>query len=476
MNGLPRRDFLRFGLAAALCGAAGSDWAQEVDSRDPQATEPNPIHPDQPPMGWAQLPSILAAIVPPQFPDRDFVITDFGASGTDANPALTAAIRACHQAGGGRVVIPAGIWYSNGPVHLLSNVNLYLEKNSILIFPFAPSAYLPVQRVRWQGIRCYNYSPLIYAYGQRNIAITGSGRIDGNGWRWARWANQQAPDWLLLQKMARTGVPVEQRIFGAGHRLRPSLFEVSDCQNILVQGVTFGGSPFWTLHPVFCTNVTFQGVTVIPGGVQNDDGCDPDSCQNVLIEGCNFTTGDDNVSIKAGFNLDAEGLPGCANIVIQNCNCLRSDWSGLTLGTDVASGIRNVFIQNCTVNHCLHAHYIKARGDWGGSVENVYIRSNQVGTCECLLTLQPDCYHGPGPLGPPIYSNINMQDVTCAESKGAAFFFSGDPRLPIDEVNLANINVGHAKSVASIENTTGLTGNDIVVNGKPIYLSKSGGV
>jgi hypothetical protein len=466
MQSLPRRNFLRIGLAAAVCGAARPGSARPVDRRIP-------LRPDSPSVGWDQLPSILANIVPPQFPDRDFLITDYGASaelGSDANPALNAAVRACNQAGGGRVVVPAGIWTLNGPIHLLDNVNLYVEADATINFAFVPDAYLPVQLVRWQGIRCYNYSPLIYAYQRKNIAVTGSGYINGNGWQWSPWANKERPAYMLLQRMAKTGVPVDKRIFGDGHYMRPTLFEAYDCQNILLQGVTLGGSPLWTMHPVFCTNVTIQEVNVIPGAL-NDDGCDPDSCTNVLIEGCNFSTVDDNVSIKAGFNPDAEGLPGSENIVIQNCNCLHSDWSGLTIGTDVGSGTRNVFIQNCTVNDCENAHYIKARANWGGAVENIYIRSNQVGTCDSLFTLQPDSYDQSGPLGPPIYSNINMQDVTCLKSKGPAFLFDGDPRLPIDEVNLIDIDVKRARSAESIENTTNLNASDITVNGDSIFLA-----
>lgn len=468
MQGIPRRDFLRFGLTA-MCGASRHAWGRQGRILFPFE---RPMRSPGPPVGWAQLPTILASIVPPQFPDRDFVITDYGATtaiGSDSNPALNAAIRACHRAGGGRVVVPAGHWTCHGPILLLGNVNLYLESNAIIEFGYNPSDYLPVRLVRWQGIRCYSHSPLIYAYRQNNIAITGSGTFNGNGFRWAQWAATENHDWALLQKMARTGVPVGQRIFGAGSRLRPTLFEAYDCQNILLQGVTFEGSPFWTMHPVFCTNVTIQEITVIRGEL-NDDGCDPDSCLDVLIEGCSFSTVDDNISIKAGYNPDAEGLPGCENIVIQNCNCLRSTWSGLTIGTDVAGGVRNVFIQNCTVNRCINAHYIKARANWGGLVENVYIRSNRVGSCHSLLALLPDSYDQAGPLGPPIYSNINMQGVTCLASKGPVFSFKGDPRLPIDEVNLNSIEVTRADTVASINHTAHLSASDITVDGSPVYL------
>ncbi|MGB6688427.1 MAG: glycoside hydrolase family 28 protein [Terracidiphilus sp.] len=465
MKWLRRRDFLRTGLAAATVGAGGRIWGRQIGDRRPTSAPPV--------SGWAQLPAILASIVPPQFPDRDFVITDYGAPthfGADCNPALNAAIQACHDAGGGRVVVPAGAWLSNGPIRLLSHVNLYLEAGATIIFGTDPKHYLPVQLVRWQGVRCYNYSPLIHAYQQRDIAITGSGTINGRGLIWNAWTNKQGPDWRSLQKMAQDLVPVEDRVFGAGHYLRPALFEPYDCANILVQGVTLVGSPFWTIHPTFCSNVTIQEVTV-HSGAQNDDGCDPDSCLNVLIEGCNFSTVDDNVSIKAGLNPDAQGLPGCENIVIQGCNCLRSTWSGLTIGSGVGGFVRNVFIENCTVDRCLSAHFIKGEANSGGGVENVYIRSNRVLACDSLLTLQPDSYANPGTMGPPLFSNINMQDVTCNRALGPAFVFAGDPSLPIEDVNLSSVVIEKTVKAASISNTLDLTATDIVVNGQPVDIT-----
>jgi polygalacturonase len=466
MKRMQRRDFLRTGLAAATVGTGGSAWDRRRIGNWPppgggQAS------------GWAQVPGILASIVPPRFPDRDFILTDYGAPtqpGADCNAALNDAIQACHDAGGGRVVVPAGVWLSNGPIRLLSYVNLYLEGGATILFGTDPKDYLPRQLVRWQGVRCFNYSPLIYAYQQRNIAITGSGTISGQGLAWSAWTGKEDADWDLLQAMAQDGIPVEDRVFGAGHYLRPTLFEAYDCQSILVQGVTFADSPFWTLHPTFCTNVTIQEVTVLSGG-ENDDGCDPDSCRGVLIQGCNFTTVDDNISIKAGLNPDAQGLAGCENIVIQGCNCLRSVWSGLTIGTDVGAFVRNVFIEDCTVGDCVNAHFIKAHANWGGGVENIYIRSNRVLTCDSVLTLQPDSYRDPGTMGPPDFSNINMQDVTCGVSLGPAFNFAGDPRLPIQGVNLSQIAIAKSAKAATISNTLDLLATDITIDGQPIYLS-----
>jgi len=464
-NRIPRRDFLRAGVAAAACGAWNPVWGGQINSRRAPA---QPLS-----TGWSQLPDILAKIVPPQFPKRDFLITDYGSSasrGSDWAPALNAAIKACHQAGGGRVVVPAGTWLSNGPIHLLSFVNLYLEDGAHIVFGTDAEDYLPMQLVRWQGVRCLNYSPLIYAYRQRDIAITGSGTLNGQGWIWNKWTHKQLPAWKSLQKMAADGVLVRDRRFGPGYYLRPAMFEPYDCANILVQGVTFAGSPFWTMHPTFCTNVTIQEVTV-ESGAENDDGCDPDSCLDVLIEGCSFSTIDDNISIKAGLNPDAEGLPGCENIVIQDCDCQRSVWSGLTIGTDLGAYVRNVFIQNCTIDNCVSAHFIKGHENLGGGVENIYIRSNRILTCENVLALEPDSYVSPGSMGPAVVLNINMQDVTCDEARGAAFAFLGDPRLPIQDVALSNIVVEKASQAATISNTWGLTASDILVNGQPVDLT-----
>lgn len=462
---------MRSGLAATAFGAGARGWAQRF-TRIP-VLRPRP----EVDTGWSLVPGILASIVPPTFPARDFVITEFGASdetGFDSNSAINAAIMACSRSGGGRVVVPAGAWLSNGPLYLLSDVNLYLEAEATIIFSANPEDYLPLQLVRWQGIRCYNFSPLIYAYQQRNIALTGSGTLNGQaGVTWANWTDISPKDWNLLVQMGTDNVPVEERQFGLGHSLRPTFFEPYDCQNILVEGVTFEDSPFWTIHPTFCSNVTVQNVTVLPGA-QNDDGCDPDSCQNVLITGCNFSTVDDNISLKAGQLPDAAGLPGCENIVVQNCNCAQSGFSALTIGTDAGGFISNVFMENCTVTNCLNAHYIKGWTNLGGGVENVYFRSNAVGVCHHLLTLQPDAYAGPGPYGPLLISNVNLQDVTCEDSILVPFYFLGDARLPIDEVNLSDvvINTSTVTQVAQIANTTDVNASGITFKGEPVLLEK----
>jgi polygalacturonase len=462
-----RRNFIRSGFAAVAIGAGPAGLTKAM------AASPAPLESSS--TGWEQLPSILASIVPPEFPDRDFTITEFGAlpGGANCNPAIGDAIEACHRSGGGRVVIPAGTWISEGPVHLLSNVNLYLEEGATLNFAYNPEAYLPLQLVRWQGIRCYNYSPLIYAFQQENIAVTGSGLLNAYGAiTWDNWTDLSTPDWDLLQEMAVQGVPVEDRRFGLGHYLRPGFFEPYDCQNILVQGVTFQGSPFWTMHPTFCSNVRIENVTVLPGA-RNDDGCDPDSCTNVWVSGCNFTTIDDNVAIKAGQLPDAEGLPGSENIVFENCHCLGSTWSGLCVGSNIGGSIRNVFMENCTVTNCINALYLKAWINFGGIIEDIYIRSIQIGVCHHLLTMQPNAYPGAGDLGFPLFFNINVQDISCSHVEEGIFLLQGYAQRPIQTVILTDISVveSNGSQVGQIENTSGLSASNVTLAGKLITVS-----
>ena len=167
-------------------------------------------------------------------------------------------------------------------------------------------------RARWEGTECMNFSALIYAFEQENIAVTGSGTLDGqasdeNWWRWSRRVGDQPQpalaDARALDAMGTKNVPVEQRIFGEGHFLRPNFFQPFRCKNVLIEGVHIRRSPMWEINPVLCTNVTVRGLDIVTHG-PNNDGCGPDSSRDVLIEHCSFDTGDDCIAIKSGRNDD----------------------------------------------------------------------------------------------------------------------------------------------------------------------------
>ena len=200
-----------------------------------------------------------------------------------------------------------------------------------------------------------NYSPLIYAYEEENIAVTGKGILDGQGsnenwWNWkgnknSGWTEgtpNQKDDRDKLFKLAENNVPPEERVFGDGHYLRPNFVQPYKCKNVLIEGVTFKNSPMWFIHPVLCENVSIKDVTV-EGLGPNNDGCDPESSKNVLIKNCYFNTGDDCIAIKSGRNNDGRriNVPS-ENIIIQNCH-MKEGHGGVVIGSEISGGVKNVF-------------------------------------------------------------------------------------------------------------------------------------
>jgi polygalacturonase len=381
---------------------------------------------------WSQVPEILARIVPPTFPARDFVITKCGAvadGNTDCSAAIKEAIASCVKAGGGRVVIPAGEFLT-GPVHLQSNVNLHLETNAVLRFSTNPKAYLPVVFTRFEGMECYNYSPLIYAFGQKNIAITGAGTLDGqaDNANWLAWKGQknvtngtQRAARARLDKMNNDGVSVKDRVFGEGDFLRPCFVEFNECRNVLIEGVRIRRSPMWELHPLLCTNVTVRGVDIVSHGA-NNDGCDPESCCDVLIEKCLFDTGDDCIAIKSGRNADGRRH------------------GGTTIGSEISGGCRNVFVENCEMSSpdLTCALRLKSNAMRGGTLENIFMRNVNVGKVSDSV-LQIDFLYEEGAKGEqkPIAKKVVMENITVAETP-RVLNVRGFPGATISDVRIYN--------------------------------------
>jgi len=419
--------------------------------------------------GWALVPGILARIQPPGFPDRDFEILRHGARGdgkTDCRAAIAKAIAECHAAGGGRVAIPAGDWLSNGPIHLAGNVNLHLAEGSTIRFGTNPADYLPVVPVRWEGTRCHNYSPLIYAYRQDNIAITGRGTLDGQASRfWGEWKRRQTPDQEALRKMGMELAPVDKRIFGAGHYLRPGMFQPYECRNLLIEGVTLKDSPFWTVHPVSSVNVTVRGIRVLPG-TTNDDGVDPESCRDVLIEDCVFDTADDNIAIKAGRDQDAWDGPPCENIVVRGCTGIRSRANGYCVGSEMSGSVRNVFIDNNKLGDVESALCVKSNSDRGGAVENVWMRANTVETCGWFIKIETDYKGVTGHRYPSAYRNFHFEDLTCKNARECGIYSVGLAGKPISGISFRNITVESTAKPSRIVNTRDLEMRNVRVNGR----------
>ena len=369
---------------------------------------------------WQSVPEILARVIPPTFPARDFVITGFGAvpdGRTDCTAAIERTIETCAREGGGRVVVPAGKFLT-GAIHLKSNVELHLRANSVLLFRTDPKAYLPAVFTRFEGTECYNYSPLIYALEQSNVAVTGKGLLDGqaDASNWLAWKNLNRRGELV--KMGEGNVPVEQRRFGEGDNLRPDFIEFNRCNNVLIEGVKIRRSPMWEIHPLLCTNVTVRGVDIFSHGA-NNDGCDPESCRDVLIEKCLFDTGDDCIAIKSGRNNDGRrvGVPS-VNLIVRDCT-MRDGHAGVAIGSEISGSCSNVFVEHCEMSspNLVCALRLKNNAARGGILQGIFMRNANIGQVKDSV-LQIDFLYDEGMRGnfKPVVHNVVMEHIKVAHT------------------------------------------------------------
>jgi unsaturated rhamnogalacturonyl hydrolase len=408
-----------------LSGEPGTNLPLPHSLSLPQASDPSPA-PE-----WSAASNILARIKPPVFPAHEFPITDFGATSdgkSDCTKAIAKAIETCAVAGGGRVVVPAGEFLT-GPIHLKSHVDLHLDGGATLKFKTDPKAYLPAVFSRFEGSECYNYSPLVYAFGQEDIAITGEGTLDGQAGsdNWWPWKGNKEFGWksdmpnqlkarARLSKMTDENVPASQRRFGTGDYLRPNFIEPICCRNVLIEGVHIRRSPMWEINPILCTNVTVRGLDIFSHG-PNNDGCDPESCRDVLIEDCLFDTGDDCIAIKSGRNNDGRRINvPVENLVIRRCT-MKDGHAGVAIGSEISGGCRNVFVEDCQMDspNLDRALRLKTSTVRGGFLENIFMRNVSVGRVSdavLQIDLVYDAYGegANGPYKPPV-RNVVMRNV-----------------------------------------------------------------
>jgi polygalacturonase len=429
-------------------------------------------------LGWEAVPGILKRIQAPTFPARDFAITNYGAIGdgqTDCTLAFAKAIATCHDAGGGRVVVPPGT-YLTGAIHLKSRVNLYVSEGATIRFSTDARKYLPTVFTRFECTEVMNYSPLIYAFEQQDIAVTGPGTLDGQGSRsnWWGWTARAADDVRALVKMGNEDVPVAQRVFGEGHFLRPNLLQPCRCTNVLIEGVTVKNSPMWTIHPLYCRNVTVRQVTV-QGNGPNTDGCDPDSCADVLIEKCLFNTGDDCIAIKSGRDRDGHrvGLPS-ENIVIREC-VMQNGHGGITCGSETAGDIRNVFAEDCKLNspNLNMALRFKTSPERGGVIENVWIRKCviQSGSKSGIdMTMNYGWTAGGSRPLPyvPVMRNIEISDSSFANVPQAIFIEGLSEGAKISNIRIIGCSFENVTKENTLKFVEGLRLQGVTINGKPV--------
>jgi polygalacturonase len=434
--------------------------------------------------GWSRVPSILERIKPPRFAVKQFPITRFGAKGdgvTDCTAAFRRAIAACVTQGGGHVVVRDGTFLT-GPIRLGSHVNLVVEGDATIRFTTDPRAYELYVLTRFEGTELMGLSPLVYARNAVDVAVTGHGTLDGQAGNehWWNWNGSARYGWkqgegnqrearARLFRMAEDGAPVSARRFGVDSFLRPQFIQPYNCRNVLIEGITMRNSPMWEINPVLCRNVTVRDVTIDSHG-PNNDGCDPESCRDVLIERCRFDTGDDCIAIKSGRNADGRriNVPS-ENIIVRDCE-MRDGHGGVTIGSEISGGVRHVYAERNKMDspNLDRALRLKNNAMRGGVLEHIYMRDVTVGQLADAV-LQVDFLYEEGPNGsfPPVVRDVELSHVTSQKST-YALYLRGYDTATIDDIRVIDCAFDAVAKPDVVEHVTRLVERNVTVNGQKV--------
>lgn len=450
---------------------------------------------------YEALPFDMPVVQRPSFPDYQVDIRDFGAKAdgeTLNTEAINNAIKAVSEKGGGKVVIPEGLWLT-GPVVLQNNVNLHVEKNALVLFSGDADLY-PLVRTSFEGLDMLRCQSPISAMNAENIAITGYGVLDGSGDSWRPVKRNKMTDgqWKSLLKSGGvvdesgkvwypneealkasilTGSKEKREISdseweGMKRWLRPVLLSIVKSKRVLLEGVTFRNSPSWCLHPLSCEDLTLNGVKVFnPWYSQNGDALDVESCKNVVVTNSLFDAGDDAICIKSGKDADGRrrGEP-CENVLVKN-NTVLHGHGGFVVGSEMSGGVRNVYVADCTfIGTDVGLRFKSTRGR-GGVVENVYVDNiNMINIPGDALIA--DLYYAvkdaPGAPVPavteetPSFKNIHISNISC-KGAGRAMFLNGLPEMPIENFSIRNMRVTDAQKGAFINKVAGVTLENIEI-------------
>lgn len=476
---------LAVGLTACAAGGKTADTQTAAPSASAEAvketereTETAEEENGDSGMTWDMADEILSHISDPEFPDLTVNVLDYGAVADDGGldtEAIQTAIDEVSQKGGGKVVIPAGT-YDTGAITLKDNVNLCLEDKETRVQFTQDISHdnYPLVYSHWEGQPMYNYSAFIYAKDAVNIALTGQGTLDGQAgdgtpWCWMSrdyMTDYQDEDRTALINMNNSRVPVEERVFGEGHFLRPNFIQVIGCENVLVEGITLLRSPMWEVNPVLCTNVTVRGIHISTKAA-NNDGIDPESSNYVLIEDNYFDTGDDCIAIKSGRNADgrATNTPS-QNIIIRN-NIFADGHGGITIGSEASGGVNNVFADNNQFNspNLKYALRFKTNAVRGGIIENIYLRNTTIQSVSDAVVhatmLYEEGRHGDYM---PQFKNITIENL---KSTGGNFgiFVEAFEEVPVTGLVMRNVELNDVENPLRAVNWQDPVLENVVING-----------
>ena len=418
----------------------------------------------------ARRDSILSLITGADIPADSLMITDFGVKGDgekDCKRAFDRAMKAAGRKGGARIVVPEGTYLVKGPIHFVSNVCLDLRKGAVIKFAPEPELYLPMVETSWEGTLIYNYSPFIYGYGLHDVSIIGEGTIDGNASAtFATWKSKQKAGQARSREMNHNETAVDERKFGEGWWLRPQLIQFYGCKDITLSGVFITNAPFWCVHLLKSENIICRGLRY-NAKLVNNDGIDPECSRNILIEDIEFDNGDDNVAIKSGRDNDgwAAASPS-ENIIIRNCRF--KGLHAVVMGSEMSSGVRNVFVEDCTFGgYCKRGIYIKTNPDRGGFVSDLYVKNCKFDEVEDLF-YATSMYAGEGLDNDKFtrVGHIYVDGLTCRKATAAGLVLQGTEAEPIRGVLFSNVEIGEAKNAISFDNTVDVEMSDCHIGGR----------
>jgi polygalacturonase len=477
---------------------------------------------------YSDLKFKMERVAEPTFPNYSVSIKDFGAvpdGSTVCTKAFADAIDAVSKKGGGKVIVPRGIWLT-GPIQLKSNINLYTEDGALITFTKNYDDY-PLIETSFEGLNTVRCLSPINGKGLENIAITGHGVFDGSGevWRPVKKSKLTSDEWKklvasggVLNEANNTWYPTERSLKGAKATetfnvpanlkskeewesvkefLRPVMLSLSNCKKVLLDGPTFQNSPAWCLHPLMSENVTLRNLTIRnPWYSQNGDGLDLESCKNVVIEKCHFDVGDDAICFKSGKDKDGRlrGIP-TENVIVDNCVVYHGH-GGFVVGSEMSGGVKNVKVSNCTFIGTDVGLRFKSNRGRGGVVENIYIDNINMVNIPAEALLFDLFYGGNSPVPsaeektidkeklaaivPPVteetpaFKNIYINNVTC-KGAGRAVLLQGLPEMNLKNIKLNNVHIEAIKGIDVID-VDGIDMKNVFVSAEqgPVLKIKNG--
>lgn len=444
-------------------------------------------------------------------PNHEVVLTDFGACGdgvTLCTDAFEQAFAKLEELGGGRLVVPDGIWFT-GPIGLKSHTELHLSDNAVIVFSADQDLY-PIIATNFEGLDMMRCLSPIHAENATDIAITGKGVIDGNGAPWRELKKRKVGDdiWKPVVKSGGVlsddgsvwypdeGYKKARLTAGSLNKqdpsldlqeiktfLRPVLVSLRSCENILLEGVTFQNSPAWNIHPLWCKNLTVLNIIVRnPHYSTNGDGIDIEACENVYVGGSSFDVGDDAICIKSGKDEDGRRYGrACKDVVIENCTVYHGH-GGFVIGSEMSGGAQNILVQNCRFLGTDVGLRFKSTRGRGGLVKDITCRNIYMKDIVAEAVTFNLYYAGVASteradaqveeILPPVdettpeFRDIHFENIVCAGAK-QAIYINGLPELPLADVTFKDSRFTATKGV-EIHNAQNVTFENVTVNGEQL--------